>query len=447
MRIRRTALVSLTLATVACGAGIVQLASYAHADTPLLGMFSLKSSSGTAEVYIDGNATWAMNCMFLDPPCVDPPGTQHKLTYKSYPYTWPRQELIAFDLDWAGQLFKPDPSVNYIPLQVPFEAVTPGSSNTYTFTAASTNHVIRYWHGLCGVRVPWTEIFDELSDGLLEKLAEQAAEEWYLGTTTRHYDKMSPMFHGYLGDIQHGFAIEGEYSLSFLGSLQEQFYINPAYTLSVHNKTGMVNVTNVHAGVVAIGDVADVVEPALMKDLPVALEESIADRMRVSLKTGIFDSACDPKDDLEDQQDVCFAKFADGDGGDSVMQILFETALLDAGYSDEWSKQAAEQMNRALEKRNFSCQPDPVDDKFGDCAFNPVIMRLNVLPNHMEMVFAPEFEGVQGTPGHDLQLLYQYLPLLQQLADPDAQPEPLCFNPWWQTGTETTYVIHGAKEM
>ncbi|MEJ7734492.1 MAG: hypothetical protein WKG00_35505 [Polyangiaceae bacterium] len=446
MKTRRTILLSLSLSGIAAGAGIVHLSSPARADTALMGFFRLESSSGAAEVAIGGNDTWAMGCAFLDPPCVDPPGTQHTLIYKDYPYNWPRQELVAFPLDWSGQIFDPNPQVNYVPLEVEYESVIPGSDETYTFPSAPTYHVIRYWHGLCGVRTPWTTLFNELSDGLLEEIAEKAAEKWFISSTTRHYDKMAPMFHGYLDDIRHGFAIEAEYSLN-IGALEEQFYINPAYTLSVKKSNGMVNVTHVHSGVVAIGDVEEVIEPALESELPAALEENIASQMRVSLQTGLSDSTCDPTADLATQQDTCFTKFADGGGGDSVLQVFFEKALLAAGYDDEYSEHAAMQMNRALRKKNFSCQPDAPDSKFGNCFFNPVIMRLNVLPNYLEMVFAPEFEGTLDTPGHDLQLLYTYLPLLQQLADPNADYTNLCWNPWWQTGSETTYVVHGGKEM
>lgn len=150
-------------------------------------------------------------------------------------------------------------------------SVTPDHSKTYTFTAAPTSHVIRYWHGLCTAKILWTELFDEVSAGVFDTLSEEADDEWYVSDVTRHFDAFSPMFNGYLDFIEHGFSFEAMYTIEVAGVLDETFTMNPAYTFYIKPESGYVGVKNVHSGVVAIGDVAEMVEPALEDDLPAVL--------------------------------------------------------------------------------------------------------------------------------------------------------------------------------
>jgi len=117
-----------------------------ESDVYPLGNVLLTGPSGTSSHVIDDNHTFAFPHRDLQPPSIDPPGTTHALSFTHPSGEAPRQEVIGFDLDYSEPIVVGRrPTIDYVPAPVEYVAVPAGTDKTYTFDAAPTAHVIRYF--------------------------------------------------------------------------------------------------------------------------------------------------------------------------------------------------------------------------------------------------------------------------------------------------------------
>lgn len=429
----------------------------------------LTSPNGVSGNVASGNVTLAYSRGELAPPSLDPPGTQQLLEFfPAFPGNNPRQDVVAFPLDWSSPILNPDPQIDYVPIQTQFINVVAGYGYYYTFngtastTAAPTSHIIRFWHGECSVRQAWPDIFDLVSQGLYDGIREGTEQQVFkifghtFGTPVlnRTYDTFAPMFIGYVDDIQHGFTLEGLYDATLLGSRLYSAKINPAYTLKANPDTGLVDIVTVHQGVVSIGNFLgfgnpkDALTAALKDTLPAQLMKAFNDKLTVELKAAPIDSACDPAASTADQQQECFDLVVSGTPLTGPMQQLFAAGLKATGVSPQAADALASSMAQGVKPHNFLCKEN-LDglgnpDGSGNCTFHPFVKRLNVLPQDVELVLAREVTNPAiDQDGNNELLLIRYLPQVARGLVPDSAPIPIdCDKPLQSNFDVTTLTTH-----
>ena len=163
---------------VAAGVAAAALGSMSCSPPTPIGEITLSSVSGQSTHLVGGNGTFALAEGQLAPPALDPPGTTHFLFF-DFPNTAPvvpRQEVVAFDIDWAGPVFSPDPTMDYFPVfpsPPQYVSVPAETLKAYNFqidrNCCSTSHLVRYWHGRCSAKRAWGPIFDQLLKRTLDR--------------------------------------------------------------------------------------------------------------------------------------------------------------------------------------------------------------------------------------------------------------------------------------
>jgi hypothetical protein len=388
-----------------------------------LANITLSSPSGTAGNVASGNGTFAYSRLFLAPPVNDAPGTVQTLSFDSEPGY---QDVLAFDVDWASPLLNPDPSIDFVPIPAGVIGVRDGTSKSYALPF-STQHLVRIWRGTCRGSAAWADVFAKVSNEWLSGLQG-------LGSAAREYEAFSPQFIGAEDHIEHGFAWEGTYDLALF-----TFNINPAFSFSVADDTGLMRVTPLHTGFVGVagkpfGDpqaFKDGVESTLKADVPQGIEKAVHDQARIVLNT---DQAaiivCDPSQALATRQKECFGEWVGTAGlALSLTTTLFKKGLAATpGFTDSTAETFAEVMTSALETRNFDCVQDDPTKTTGHCELHPVFERVNTLPTKFEFVLA----GDSFSP-NDLefrkQVLYTYIPDVAKSLVPDAPVPTFCEAP------------------
>jgi hypothetical protein len=348
-----------------------------------------------------------------------------------------RQELIAFDMDYGSPLSQPDPRVDYVPYAPSFVSLKEGGKKAFTLPYG-THHLVRYWHGACAAQLPWPDLFDQISAGLFDKIVEAAKADGKATSVTRGYDSFSPHFVSRATHIHHGFELEAEYTFgASLGSAT--FTMNPAYEIHERDLDGLVRVDAIQQ---RLEPANLAIQEGLATQLPAAIEDTIAAGLTFPLTNPVFDFGCDPKASVEKQQQACFEAVASaGDG--SPAHFIFQHALEAAGYGGGFPDAYATLMVGQLSPRNFSC-PMPDADAEAQCAFHPIIRRVNVLPDVMELVFARD-TGVPGDGAAEEKIFYTLLPdVLKGLGVKGAEQLAFCDKPVLRADGKVTLVEHGS---
>ena len=408
---------------------------------------NLTGSCGSSPHVIGGNWTYAwglgdLGCLPFDP------GTPQTLSFTpAFPVGDPRQETIAFDFDWSTPVVSPDPNqdnVIYVPIEHEFESVTMGTADTYTFPPPyATGHIVRYWHGQCAVRKSWAEIFDPISEGILDSFTtsidactREATALW------RDWDRFAPNFFSEGLDIRHGFSFEAHYTaIGLSGYPVVGVYLNPAYVFRIREADGLLDVENVRRGVVSIADTCGIQE-ALKTDLPKEIEHLVETEATKPLQVaGISLATCTPGPTA--QQDCYHDIVTLG-----LAHDFFAPALAAVGYGSGPGSAGdvlASRMQAAMDQRNFSCFDTgiPGPGQYA-CAFHPVFQAVNVLPNEVEFVVAPEPISRCTT---NVYLLYHLLPAVLEYYGDDGSKFDFCGAPAGRPDGQVPVWTHGRAEL
>ncbi|MCC6554989.1 MAG: hypothetical protein IT372_18605 [Polyangiaceae bacterium] len=422
---------SLLSCMLACCAGVVVITSGCDSDIYPLGNVILTGPSGTASHVVDDNHTFAFPRRDLQPPSADPPGTTHTLTFMSPSGLTPRQEIIGFDLDYSEPIVDgPQPAIDYVPALVRYVSVAAGSSKTYTFDQAPTSHVIRYWHGSCAAATPWIDLFDPISAQLFEGLAD-GADAGGASSIERIYDVFQPYFIGAYATIEHGFSFEALYKLHGFG-LPFSYYMNPAYEFRVRPEDGLVDLESVHQDVVPG---SPEIEDALAVTLPGEVARTINERLTFSLENPVIATVCDPTASTSTQQEFCFTKAVGSPSDPGYLGFIFQLGLEKSGMDESVAQWLAAEMVAGLVPKNFACIASA--DGGGTCAFHPDILRINVMPDELELVLVAEDDPSEKY------LLYANLPAVVAGLLPGTEVPHLCSVPIARAGGEVFMATHG----
>lgn len=411
--------------------GLALLAAGGDTEASPLGTITLTGSSGGIAYPLADTHTYAFPHRWLAPLSFDPPGTTHTLSFE-HPAPQ-RQEILAFDLDWSEPIVSgPQPTIDYLPVVTDYVSVLSGETATYTFTHAATAHIVRYWHGACAASTPWKELFDPISEGVFHGLAEGAAAQG-ASSITRFYDVFQPYFIGAYDAIEHGFSFEAYYDIHG-GPFSFLYKMNPAYEIHIRSEDGLVQLESVHQGVVPS---SPALQQALQNEVPAVVSDTINDRLTIPLSNSSFEAPCDLSASITEQQEFCFGKGVVGEPGEAgYLEDLFYLGLKSAGFDPSLAQWAAEQMVAGLEPRNFACVEVP-ESTVGSCAIHPVIQRVNVLPDELELVFAAEDDPFEKI------FFYQSLSTLAAALVPDAKVPELCWNFIGRTDGSVPMFDHG----
>lgn len=410
--------------------GLALLAAGGDAEASPLGTITLTGPSGVVAYPLADNYTFAFPHRVLAPLSFDPPGTTHTLSFE-HPAPQ-RQEILAFDLDWSEPIVSgPQPTIDYVPVVTDYVSVLSGETATYTFTHAATAHIVRYWHGACAASTPWKELFDPISEGVFIGLAKGAAAQG-ASSIARLYDVFQPYFIGAYDTIEHGFSFEAYYDIHG-GPFSFLYKMNPAYEIHIRPEDGLVQLESVHQGVVPS---SPALQQALQNDVPTVVSKTINDRLTIPLYNPTLPTPCDLGASITEQQEFCFGAAVVGDSGPSNLERILKVGFEQAGYDTSLAEWATEQMLAGLEPRNFACVAVP-ESTVGSCAIHPVIQRVNVLPDELELVFAAEDDPFEKI------FFYQSLSTIAAALVPDAKVPELCWSFIGRTDGTVPMFDHG----
>ncbi|MBI4954438.1 MAG: hypothetical protein HY908_20605 [Myxococcales bacterium] len=401
---------------------------------------NLSSACGISPHVIGGNWTYAWGLGDLG--CVPYDGAEQTLSFTpGFPAQDPRQEAIAFDLDWAAPVVNPDPNLDnvyYVPVENDFASVPMGSTEQYTFPAPyKTAHIVRYWHGQCAVRTPWSEVFDPISSTLFAEFATGVDDSVCEATAAwRDWDRFAPSFIGHGLDIRHGFSFEAHYTVTGIGGVfggvDIGIYMNPAYVFHVRPGDGLVELENVRQGVISIANTS-ALQAALSTTLPATVAKNIEDEATFLPP---IHTPCTPGPGA---QDGCYQEVV----ASGLLHDFFRPALVGT-YGEDEAEVLATRMTAAVEKRNFNCVPvDPTSENTV-CGFHPIFEAINVLPDVLEFVVAPE---PLTRCSWDTYLLYSLLPTVIDYFGGDGSAVDFCHGPASRADGTVPVWQHGFVEQ
>jgi hypothetical protein len=241
-----------------------------------------------------------------------------------------------------------------------------------------TSHVVRYMHGTCSRRIPLAPLFEKLAATLESVFICQTLDQGlgFVHVTRRSFEAQ-PHFRG-----ETGLALINEAPTEMGVSFSAEFDarepstnagitvgMNPGYAIKV-NADGGIDVYNINdaANVFLVNGpagVKDRIKDALINTVPAAIAAQFNDALVVPLPS-MLATSCDPTTPATSARG-CY---------DAAVAALGLGCL--AGNTSACSAQSA------IEPRNFVCPTSS-----GMCAFKPVVHGLNVLPDSIELVFAP----------------------------------------------------------
>ncbi len=312
-------------------------------------------------------------------------------------FTYLGQQLVVFDLAGYGlgpndlggvntlghangagsfgwPIFDAGAPIFYSEMYVP-----PGTSKSMSFDHP-IGHVVRYVRGTCAQMVPWEEIFQQVFIGAATAVE---CEVPGIVSTDMGTFEAQPHFRSQLGlapldeaPVEMGFSFYNQWTGSF-GPFVGQVNFNPAY-LFEPTEDGYVRVEliNNQANVVSGDeDLKASVQQALRVDFIEIFEEAFNSRLLFELEEPFANSCATDSDclnaTLADLEQAC-------ELGLTPVACIAETALV---------------------ADNFECLDN------GMCGFHPIVQQLNVLPDGIETVFAPD----PHRPAAQLDQLYRAL--------------------------------------
>jgi len=350
-----------------------------------------------AERFVFGNGTFVWDSPYLGSTTQNTPGDIQRLIWTP---ARANQELIAFNYDLGEWVRDPTCTECFNPYTWSYASLAGNSygfdttrSLDYGFDEAPngpTFSVARYWHGACAVQVPWVNPGGELdplrniSDQLFKAVVCNAEDQFAAASVARVYDEIQPHFTGLQDFSFAGLMMNAQFTVQF-GPFVLTIDINPAWSFGVREDDGLLQVETLQRRTVVIGDtfglgVKESIDEALDQTFGRVLEQQVADAVTISL-TEILPVLCDPEAPLADQQQQCF---------DVAMPLApagFAAIWAQDGSTPATAQALGQRAADGLEPRNFVCRRE---NGRGVCAFHPVILRVNVLPDELEFVLAGE---------------------------------------------------------
>jgi hypothetical protein len=256
----------------------------------------------------------------------------------------------------------------------------PGDEESMTYDHV-TGHVMRYVRGTCSRRLPWVEIFENIARAAESGLICETQDIAFgLLGVERRYFQAQPHFTSEVGlselnaaPVDAGFFLDAQYDARIpIINAGVTVGVNPGYSIKRRSDGFVsVNILNNAPNVQVINDtdvggisVSDIIRDKLRTQVPVLFEKVINDALVQPLPDP-FAEECDSGDDDAPQQ--CL---------DTVLDGLAQ--LCDTGIAPE-----ACIAPQVLSTANFVCPAS------GQCSVHPTVFEVNVLPEELELVFAP----------------------------------------------------------
>jgi hypothetical protein len=96
-------------------------------------------------------------------------------------------------------------------------------------------------------------------------------------------------------------------------------------------------------------------------------------------------------------------------------------------------------MLAGLEPKNFACVMDP--ELGSSCALHLIVLRINILPDELEFVFAAEDDAFEKV------FFHQNLPAVVAGLVPDATVPQLCWQPLGRPDGSVAMTVHGYESL
>jgi hypothetical protein len=307
------------------------------------------------------------------------------------PTFFPGQDLTIFNYNYG--LTSNDFGVNdppYLP-DITYSTISVPLGHTVELDYRHfAQHAIRYGHGTCATRIPLSTLFQDFADHVFSAVICKSQEFEFLNIdvgklldTTRGLMYMQPHFRSHDDSLLQGFYFgtvsASLFDVRFLGA-GTSINMNPSFAIRPSDD-GLLELIALETNVRAVPDyekdgrrISTAIREALEVQFPSAIKSVIKrrfDDLTVPVQAEIegvpFEVPCDPNSEGTQQQ--CFE-----DTITKLQQACLVTGLEVACLGAE-----------VLEPNNLTCMADE-----NLCGFRPVIQAVNVLPDALELVFAPK---------------------------------------------------------
>jgi hypothetical protein len=236
---------------------------------------------------------------------------------------------------------------------------------------------VRYVDGTCRVSVPFLPLFHELESEVNDKI--NAALPGVIEVDD--FQAAQPQFQSDGSTLNMGFLYEALFHVDFLSVQLATVSLDPAFSVNVRPTDGLVSIANLAQNVTTIG--LDVVAPSAtstlqntikdLSSLEAMINSAISPQLSQLVSTlglsGVTTSCSTPTP--SEPSTECF----------NNVNTAIQKALSGA------PSQIVTLASQILQPINFTCS------SMNQCLFHPVLQAINVLPDRLEVVLAPDLRN------------------------------------------------------
>jgi hypothetical protein len=312
------------------------------------------------------------------------PGTGRtvRFTPSSFP---PGQRLVLYDFyygtgsgDQGGSEAVSDVlSGNWICMNTGYKSLQAPAGQTVTVNDAWPLHAVRYVDGTCHVNIPFQPIFHELEHEIVSQI-----EARLPGIVSLDYFEFAqPHFRSRGSLMDMGFMFEAMYKFS-VGATLATVSLDPAFSIGLRQADGLFTLKNIARNVTTLGLASSAkpeIDAVLQNMAPIEnlINQSLSPLVSqfvsaIGLPAGSVTTSCvTPTPGMPSPE--CF-----GNVNTAITNFLSGVGT---------PPQLVTLATQILTPTNFTCDPTL------QCRFHPVFQGVNILPDNLEIVLAPDLRN------------------------------------------------------
>jgi hypothetical protein len=310
----------------------------------------------------------------------------------------PGQRVVAYDFpyglgadDEGGSSGVSDVlSGNWPCLPTQFASLQAPAGQTVTASGVFVDHVVRYVDGTCRAHVPLAPLLREL-EAQIPAMINQLPSIVRDIASIEFFEVAQPQFRSRGSNLQMGILFEGEFRLS--AGVNATLSLDPAFAIGLRPSDGLFTFTALERNVTTIGLMEDTIRAqvdAALRDTPLlqdvvnsALSPPLSQLISVlGLPAGSVNTACATPTPAAPSPE-CFNNI---------------TGAIAGAIGQPGSVGVINQLaSQVFGPTNFTC------DNTNQCRFHPVFQAVNILPDSLEIVLAPDLRN----PSNPLNALTQ----------------------------------------
>jgi hypothetical protein len=297
----------------------------------------------------------------------------------------PGQQVIAYDFpygltadDEGGANAVSDVlSGHWICLPTEYASLSAPSGQTISVPDVFVDHVVRYVDGVCRARIPLQPLFHELENQIVGKIQQDLPGI----VSFDFFEFAQPQFRGRGSNLQMGFLFEALYKFS-VGATLATVSLDPAFTVGLRASDGLIHIATLERNVTTLG-LADSFKPKI--DAALADTAGLEDKVNAVLSPPMSQLVSVLGLPADSVVTSCTTPTPAAPSPECFNNVI--SAIHAAVSSVPGATQATDLAAQFFGPINFTC------DNSNQCRFHPVFQGVNILPDSLEIVLAPDLRN------------------------------------------------------